>query len=40
VYFLSIESETGFVPMFETGGSDNRFLGVMVRLVPHYAEPN
>jgi len=40
VYRLSIRSETGFVPMFESGSGDSRFLGVMVRLVPHYAEPD
>ena len=26
----------GFVPMFETGANDSRFLGVMVRLIPTY----
>ena len=36
VYTVSISSASGFVPMFETGGPDSRFLGVMVRLVPHY----
>ena len=36
VYFLAITSETGFIPMFGTGGRDTRFLGVFVRLVPHY----
>jgi hypothetical protein len=39
VYMLSISTATGFVPMFETGGGDSRFLGVMVRLIPTYAEP-
>jgi hypothetical protein len=39
VYMLTISSSTGFVPMFETGAPDSRFLGVMVRLVPTYAEP-
>jgi hypothetical protein len=39
VYHLSITSESGFVPMFDAGVPDSRFLGVMVRLVPHYAEP-
>lgn len=38
VYRLSIRSESGFVPMFENGSGDSRFLGVMVRLVPQYAE--
>ena len=36
VYLLSIESETGFIPMFDVGGGDNRFLGIRVRLVPLY----
>jgi hypothetical protein len=36
VYFLSIASETGFIPMFQLGGGDNRFLGVFVRLNPIY----
>lgn len=36
VYALSIESTTGFIPLFETGGRDNRFLGVHVRLLPRY----
>lgn len=36
VYLVSISSSSGFVPMFETGSTDSRFLGVMVRLVPHY----
>ena len=39
VYLLSISSATGFVPMLENGAPDSRFLGVMVRLVPTYAEP-
>lgn len=39
VYMLSISSATGFVPMFESGSADSRFLGVMVRLIPTYAEP-
>jgi len=38
VYMLSISSSTGFVPMFENGAADSRFLGVMVRVIPHYAE--
>lgn len=37
VYLVSISSSTGFVPMFETGANDSRFLGVMVRLIPTYA---
>ena len=36
VYSLSIESATGFIPLFENGARDNRFLGVFVRLVPIY----
>jgi hypothetical protein len=36
VYLISIESETGFIPMFDTGGRDARFLGVFVRLLPKY----
>jgi MFS family permease len=36
VYMVSIENDTGFIPMFEIGGHDRRFLGVYVRLVPHY----
>ena len=37
VYRLSIQSESGFIPMFENGANDSRFLGIRVRLVPHYA---
>jgi hypothetical protein len=36
VYVLSIESETGFVPVFHSTNPDTRFLGVYVRLVPLY----
>jgi hypothetical protein len=36
VYTLSIESRTGFVPLFATAARDNRFLGIYVRLVPLY----
>jgi hypothetical protein len=36
VYAMSIESESGFIPMFAGGGGDSRFLGVFVRIVPHY----
>ena len=39
IYMLRISSATGFVPMFENGAQDNRFLGVMVRLIPTYGEP-
>ena len=36
VYALSITSASGFIPLFESGGRDNRFLGVFVRLTPRY----
>ena len=37
VYAFSITSGTGFTPVFTgTGGADERFLGVLVRLVPMY----
>jgi hypothetical protein len=36
VYTMSIASETGFIPMFWSGGGDARYLGVFVRIVPHY----
>jgi hypothetical protein len=36
VYALSIASQSGFIPLFETGGRDNRFLGIFVRMVPLY----
>src|SRR5688572_3155352 len=39
IYMLTISSATGFVPMFENGADDSRFLGVMVRIVPTWAEP-
>ena len=31
VWVVSVESRGGFVPMFTSGGGDNRFLGVSVR---------
>jgi hypothetical protein len=34
VYRLTISYSSGFVPMFENGANDSRFLGVMVRLIP------
>ena len=37
-YMITISSETGFVPMFENGANDSRFLGVMVRLIPTYGD--
>lgn len=36
VYAISIESATGFIPMFESGGRDTRFLGIFVKLTPLY----
>lgn len=36
VYFVSISSSGGFVPMFASGSRDSRHLGAMVRLVPDY----
>jgi hypothetical protein len=36
---VSISSSSGFVPRIETGASDSRFLGVMVRIVPTYGDP-
>ncbi len=36
VYAVSIASASGFIPLFETGGRDNRFLGVFVRMTPLY----
>jgi hypothetical protein len=38
VYTLSITSATGFTPMFTqgAGNTDQRYLGVLVRLVPMY----
>jgi hypothetical protein len=39
VYFVTISSSSGFVPMFENGAPDSRFLGVMVRLIPTYGDP-
>ncbi|MFA5907452.1 MAG: hypothetical protein WC815_01615 [Vicinamibacterales bacterium] len=38
VYSVSIASASGFVPMFESGSGDSRFLGVMVRLIPTYGD--
>jgi hypothetical protein len=37
-YMITISSSTGFVPMFENGANDSRFLGVMVRLIPTYGD--
>jgi len=39
VYSVSIASSSGFVPLFESGINDGRFLGVMVRLIPRYGDP-
>jgi hypothetical protein len=38
IYMVTISSSTGFVPMFENGANDSRFLGVMVRLIPTYGD--
>jgi hypothetical protein len=38
VYKVSVSSSIGFVPMFENGSRDSRFLGVMVRLTPTYGD--
>jgi len=38
VYSVTISSSSGFVPMFENGAPDSRFLGVMVRLIPTYGD--
>ncbi len=38
VYEISIANTSGFVPLFENGAPDNRFLGVMVWLVPQYGD--
>ena len=35
LHAVTISSSSGFVPMFENGANDSRFLGVMVRLIPH-----
>jgi hypothetical protein len=39
VYWLSIESETGFVPMFSSGTRDSRYLGARVHIAPSYQQP-
>jgi len=36
VYLISIESQSGFIPLFNDGGRDARFLGVFVHLIPQY----
>jgi hypothetical protein len=36
VYRMAVASESGFIPMFWSGGGDARYLGVFVRLVPFY----
>ena len=38
VYMVTISSSSGFVPLFENGANDSRFLGVMVRLIPSYGD--
>jgi hypothetical protein len=39
VYAITIDSQTGFTPMFTDGASDSRYLGAFVRLVPVYRVP-
>jgi hypothetical protein len=36
VYAISVANTAGFIPLFESGGRDNRFLGVNVKLTPLY----
>jgi hypothetical protein len=36
VYAMAITSDSGFIPMFWSGGGDARYLGIRVRIVPHY----
>jgi hypothetical protein len=36
VYAISIANTAGFIPLFEGGGRDNRFLGINVKLTPLY----
>jgi hypothetical protein len=36
VYAISIANTAGFIPLFEGGGRDNRFLGINVKLTPIY----
>jgi hypothetical protein len=38
VYAISIASSEGFIPLFDEGQRDNRFLGTRVRIVPVYRE--
>ncbi len=38
LYVLSISSRSGYVPMFRSGGTDYRFLGVHVRVEPVYEQ--
>jgi hypothetical protein len=38
IYMVSISSSSGFVPLFENGANDTRFLGVMVTLIPTYGD--
>jgi hypothetical protein len=33
VWVASVSSSTGFVPSFQDGGTDNRYLGVRVKPV-------
>jgi len=36
VYWLSIESSDGFIPMFSAGTRDSRYLGARVHITPSY----
>jgi hypothetical protein len=38
VYTVSIASSEGFIPMFDEGQRDHRFLGTRIRIVPIYRE--
>jgi hypothetical protein len=38
VYAVSIASSEGFIPMFDEGKRDSRFLGTRVRIVPVYRD--
>lgn len=38
VYAISIASSEGFIPLFDEGKRDNRFLGTRVRIVPVYRD--
>lgn len=38
VYTISIAASEGFVPLFEEGGRDTRFLGARIRISPRYRD--